>query len=194
MSTFAGISPNSRLVTSFDVNSITLVNCTLVTDQTGNIGIYGGYQVKCYHTTGGCGNPASGVFLELKDNINWTWMACEFELQGTGACWAFNNAGFVSGYPAAGNMLSYNQSLGDIIPNERCLNTWENPSYQTHSKVYACDNDANNFFRFTTTNPKTFLMKRRRNVGAGFAGPEHSRSCNSFGVDAYTIIKNIYIW
>lgn len=191
MSTYGGI--NGHLVTSDDIYGITLLDATLVTSETGNYGLFGGYQLKCYFGASDC--SLSAVFLQIKNDIPWTWISCEFELWGNAACWGFN--GDVYGVsPTLGYLESYNELLGDIIPNQRCLNSWEKPQFQTHSKTTACDNEANNFFHgaFGTGNPKTFLMKRRKDTSGNYAGINHGRACKNAGSENYTIIKNIYIW
>ena len=187
MSTINGA--NNHLVTSENVYAINLLQSVIIPEETGNIGLYGGYQVKCYHQANDC--STSGIFLELNDLIPWTNISCEFELGGVASCWGFNDNFGAS--PASGYLYAYNESLGDIIPFQRCLNSWEVPAYQTHSKTFACDNNVDNFFRYSD-NPKTLLMRRRRDISVNRAGINHGRACKSAGVDSYTIIKNIYIW
>jgi len=185
MSTYGG--QRSILVTSANIYAVNLSNCILL--DSGDKGIFGGYMVKVYHNTSGCGNPSSYIFLELNDSHPWTGIACEFELGGTASCWNFN-------YNGDGYLLNYSENDGDIIPNERCLNCWEYAEFRTHSKVTACDNDSNNFFHggYQKGDPKIFLMKRRRDGSGNKAGIYHYRSCNSTGASSYTIIKNIRIW
>lgn len=182
--------PNGHLVKSSDIYAINLLDATIIPEGTGDIGLNGGYQVKCYFGSSDCNTSA--IFLQLKNNIVWTNIACEFELCGTSSCWGFNATSY-GVVPSLGYLQPYNESLGDIIPNYRCKNTWEIPLHQTHNKVSACDNDSNNFFR-GINNPKTFIMKRRRDTSGNYAGINHGRACKAGGIENYTIIKNIYIW
>tara|TARA_B110000285_G_scaffold104015_1_gene118436 strand:- start:1726 stop:2286 length:561 start_codon:yes stop_codon:yes gene_type:complete len=184
----SSIGPNTTLVTWNNVSSITNSNCTIVMDETGNLGPDGGFQIKFYNPTGGCGSVAGRVTLLLNDNdFVWNYISCEFELMGTGSCWGFNDGT----YSDLANLMTYSGG-SDFISEVRAVNSWENPTYQSHNRVSACDNDANNFFRFSGV--KRFIMKRRRNNLSSLAGISHGRSCNSTGVGSYTIIKNIRIW
>ena len=80
---------NGHLVTSSNINSVNLTGAVLVSNETGNIGEYGGYQVKCYHTTGdGC--ELTRIFLELNNSIPWNRISCEIVVNGTASCWWFN--------------------------------------------------------------------------------------------------------
>jgi len=182
---------NSTLVKAEHVHGVTLYNCTIISAETGDVGPYGGYQVKVTHDTSGCGSSQSNYFyLELKSSLVGKYISCEFEMTGVASCWGFNDAGYALG----GNLLSYSESSGDLIPNYRSLNSWEKTQFQSHNKISACDNDSNNFFHssYHTGNPKKLLMRRRRdNLSANF-GPSHGRSCNNTGV--YTIIRNIRVW
>ena len=178
-------------VTSADVQSITLFNVTMTksTDENGS------FIFEGYHTTGGCGSAQdSGVLILLKDNIPWTKMCFKWEGAGNGACWSFMNAssnfGAATGTPT-GNMLDYNESLGDRLHDN--FLSWEVPVYQTHNRTTACNNNADNFFRFNANEFKKFRMTRRRNIGVGLAGIHHGRSCNSFGVGSVTRISEIFL-
>lgn len=182
---------NSTIIKENDIYGITLYNCTIINSETGNYGPYGGYQIKVSHDTSGCGNPGSNFYVEIKSSVVGKYLSCEFEMTGVASCWGFNDGGY-SG--TDGNLLSYNESSGDIIPNYRSLNSWEKTQFQTHSKISACDNDSNNFFHsgYHTGDPKIFLMRRRRNNLNSNFGPAHGRSCNNTGV--HTIIRNIRVW
>lgn len=186
MSVFGG--NRGTLVTSDMVFAVNLTGSSVVTSGTGNIGPYGGYQLRVTHDNSGCGGPDSRAYLELKNDINWRFISCEFIMEGTAACWGFNDGTYAS----TGNLASYNESLGDIIPNYRAQNSWENPTFQSHNKVTACDNDANNFLRFSGI--KRFLMKRRISTQNSRGGIAIGRSCSSTGSGSYTIIRNIRIW
>lgn len=181
---------NSTLVTLGNVYGVTVSNCTIISAETGNVGPFGGYQLKVSHDTTGCGGPSSYVYLELNTDISWKYIACEFELTGVASCWGFNDGSFA----LDGNLLTYDESNLDIIPNTRALNSWEKTQFQSHNRISACDNESNNFFHssFQTGDPKKFFMRRRRNNLNNRAGISHGRSCNNTGV--HTIIKNIRIW
>lgn len=185
MGTFYGI--NARLITSSDVSSITLNNMVIDYANTGNLGTNNSYQLRTTNDSVGCGS--CGVYLELNDNIPWKNISFEILLTGTAACWSFN----VDGYgpsPGTGYLLGYDESVGDLVA--RSLNSWEVPAYQSHNKVSACDNDANNFFRFDPAPYKSFFMRRRRNwTGNNKAGINSGRACAGAGT---TIIRNIRIW
>lgn len=186
MSVFGGNRPT--LVTSDMVYAVNLTGSTTVTSDTGNIGPYGGYQLRVTHDNSGCGGPDSRVYLELKNDIGWKYISCEFVMEGTAACWGFNDGT----YAPTGNIASYDESQGDIIPNYRAQNSWENTTYQSHNKITACDNEANNFFRFNGI--KKLLMKRRISTANNRAGIGIGRSCSSTGSGSYTIIRNIRVW
>lgn len=178
-------------VTSSMISSITLFNVTM----TLNSDIEGGFVFEGYHTTGGCGAAQdSGVLILLKDDISWSKICFKWEGTGIASCWSFmgsSNWGASTG-TASGNLLSYNEANGDRLHDN--FLTWEVPAYQTHNRTTACDNDANNFFRFNSTQFKRFRMTRRRNVGAGLAGIHHGRSCNTTGTGDVTRISDIFIW
>lgn len=182
---------SSHRVTLADVQSITLFNVVMTksTDENGS------FIFEGYHTTGGCGSAQdSGVLILLKDTVPWTKMCFKWEGTGSAACWSFmdasGNYGGSTGTPT-GNMLAYNESLSDRLHDN--FLSWEVPVYQTHNRTTACDNNANNFFRFNTNEFRRFRMTRRRNTGVGLAGIHHGRSCNSAGVGAVTRISEIFL-
>jgi len=188
MATGYGIA--STLVTSTLVNQVTInSNTTLESAETGNLGPNGGYQVKISNGGHGCGN--SGVFVELLDTIPWTNITYEVILTGDASCWVFNHPGGSYGPGGGGNILAYNEALGDRI--SRPLNSWEIPATAPHDRTYACNNANTNFMRSAVSpnNPRTFFMQRRRDVNGSLAGPQHGRACVSAGT---TIIRNIRIW
>lgn len=184
------VGPNTTLVTWNHISSITNSNCTIVMSETGNLGPDGGFQIKFYNNTGGCGTSVQGrLTLMLNDNdFVWSHISCEFELQGTGACWGFND----NSYADSANLKGYYVDSSGFISDYRAVNSWENPTYQSHNRETACDNADNNFFRFSGV--KRFVMKRSRANLSSLAGISHGRSCNSTGEGSYTIIKNIRIW
>lgn len=179
--------PKGRIVTTSDVNSISLSNASIDTANTGDIAINNGYQLTTNHSSVGCGS--TGLYIELKDNIAWKFMSFEFYTADlVSSCWSFCTGGYA---PASGNILSYDESKGDITFNN--LNSWEKPQFQTHDKQSACDNDSNNFLHggYYSGSPRIVGMRRRRNVGAGLAGIALGFACTGGGT---VITRNIRIF
>ncbi len=170
-------------ITSADINSISLTQATIDTSATGNIGPSGEWQLKVNHTNSDC--SLTLVEIQLKDNINWSYITFEMDTTGPAACWGWNHGN----YSNSGNLYSYDEAAGDRIFES--INSWELPQFQSHNRTVACDNDSNNFMRYNTNGPRVFAMKRRRNVNGSLASISFGRACNSGG---YTIVKNIRIW
>lgn len=170
-------------ITSADINSITLTSATIDTANTGNIGPSGEWQIKVNHSN--CGCDLTQVDIQLKDNINWTYITFEMDTTGAAACWGWNNGS----YSSSGNLYSYNEGQGDRIFES--INSWELPQFQSHDRTVACDNDSNNFMRYNENGPRVFAMKRRRNVNGSLAAISFGRACNCNGT---TIVRNIRIW
>jgi len=192
MSVVGGI--RSTLVTSTIVYSVTTHGGTILSQGDTD----SGYEVQFRHDNGGCGNPDSGILVLLGNSVKWNRIAFEWTGTGTASCWSFMRTG-ASNFGSStglgdGNLLAYSEAAGDVI--SRPYLTWEVPAYQSHDRIYACDNNANNFFRFNSGEAKSFFMKRRRATAfnGNFAGIHHGRSCNSTGAGAVTTIKNIRIW
>ncbi len=174
-----------------------MVDAVITTGMTTttNGDVNGSYVYQGTINLGGCGSNNSAVFVRLKDTIPWTKITCFFEMNGTGACWSFmGGSGFLEVSPATtglvpgGNIEPYNASLGDRIFRDNGTFV-SNPAYAV--KWSACDNDADNFFRFNDY--KSFWTTgRRNNPSNGLAGIFHSRSCNGTGV--YIRISNIFIF
>lgn len=178
-------------VTAADVQSITLFNVVMTKSADEN----GAFVFEGYHNTGGCGSSQdSGLLILIKDVMPWSKMCFKWEGTGSAACWSFMDAnthfGASTGTPT-GNMLAYNESLGDRLHDN--FLSWEVPAYQSHNRTTSCDNNENNFFRFNANQFRKFRMTRRRNVGMGPAGIHHGRSCNTSGVTAVTRISEIFL-
>lgn len=171
-------------ITSADIHSISLTSATIVTAETGDLGVDGAYQIKVTHDN--CGCDSSTIGITLKDNIAWTLITYEADTTGAAACWSWNHGGYDKG---DGNLYSYAENLGDLFFEN--VNAWEVPEFQSHNRTTACDNDANNFMRYNTDGPRKFSMKRRRNVNGSLGAISFGRACNCSG---YTIIRNIRIW
>lgn len=178
----------STLVTSTHVYGVSVNSATINTGTTGDIGSRGGYQISVTHDNVGC--SSTGVLLELNDLVAWTFVTFEVSLTSYCSCWSFCTGNYVSA--GGGNILSYNEGNGDRI--SRAFNSWELPQFQTHNRESACDNDSDNFFHgsFSVGDPKTFFMKRRRNVNGNRGGIALGRACT--GPAGLTIIRNIRIW
>jgi hypothetical protein len=192
--------PSPTLVTNSMVNKVYVTGITTIT----NGDVNGFYQFKGTMNTFGCGNPSSAVFIELKDDINWSKMICQFEMTGGASCWSFNGGGSSTGstggpevnpstpgFIPGGNMEPYNEDLGDRIFKD--INAYSsNPVFKR--QLSACDGSANNAFRnLDNPNVQSFWTYcRRKNKSSGLAGPFHSRSCT--GIGYYILIKNIYIF
>ena len=193
MSVFYG--RNASQVNLYGVNSVSTTGGTILSQ--GN-DANGGYFIQFQHDLGGCGGPDSGIYIELKDTtINWTWISCRFQVSGSASCWSFSNTGGSNygagvGISGTANLLAYSTASGDKL--SKGYLTIDDPTFATHDPLYACDNDANNFFRYNTGVYRSFTMTRRRNVGAGLAGIHHGRSCNTSGGGSVTIIDQIRIW
>lgn len=184
--------PNATTVTEGLINSITLYNMVGYTSSDVN----GSFQYYGYKTGEGC--ASSSVWIELKDSIPWNRISCRFILNGNAACWSFNQVGVWNGGlgPGSGYCYSYDPAQGDVFTEERSLNSWGKPQFQSHNRMGACDNDSNNFYHgsFQTGNPKMFLMRRRRDNSGNLAGIHHSSACQSSGPGHTVIIKDIKIW
>lgn len=178
-----------RKVTLDMIDSYEIPNSTLVYSQNDSNGFY---TIKAYHNAGGCGGVESGVWVKIKTSIPWSRLVCDFTVKGSAACWGFNGNGYGAFTDSSGNMASYSTASGDIIFGPDATYSFENSSYTI--KASACDNNADNFMRYNTSVDRTFTMFSRRNNLSNLAGPLHGRSCNSTGVDSYTIISNIYIF
>jgi hypothetical protein len=182
--------PKATLVTNDLVNSVTTTGGTIMSQ--GDTGPKGGYTITFRHDLSGCGGADSGILILLKDNFSWTRMAFDWEGNGVASCWSFMHT---SGFGSATGTVNGNMTVLNSVKVDAILNpvlTWEVPAYQSHNRVYACDNNANNFFRFNSSDYKKFRMLRTRDTSGNLAGIHHGRSCNSTG--AFTIIKNIHIW
>ena len=149
----------------------------------------GSYQFKGTIQSGysGCGLPTIPyVNIKIKDDISWTKMTCYFEMTGTASCWWFNQGD--------GNFQNYNEALGDRIFKD--TNAFSSNANFV-KKLYACDNDNNNFFHSTyatggATSVKSFWVTSRRILNENLSGPYHKRICNPTGY--YILIKNIFIF
>jgi len=192
MATFYG--RKSTQVTLSEVNSIAITGGTILSQGNDSDG---GYFIQFRHDLGGCGNPDSGIYIELNDTTNWTWISCRYRLSGSASCWSFSNTGGSNHGTAVGisgtaNLLAYNTANGDKL--SKGYLSYEDAQFSSHYPLHACDNDANNFMLYNTGIFRGFTMTRRRNVGAGLAGIHHGRSCNSTGAGSVTIIDQIRIW
>ena len=179
-------------VSSGYVNSVQTLGGTVISQGDDS---NGGFTVSFQHNNGGCGGAESGIFVELKDTFAWKSISCRISVIGAASCWSFSNSsgyGVISGYPATGNLYDYDATQGDSFLRTY-LSVNDSP-YNTHNKVYACDNNADNFFIANTGVYRYFTMVRRRNVNGSLAGIHHGRSCNGTGAGNITVIDQIRIW
>ena len=152
--------------------------------------VNGSFEVQFRHDSSGCGNPDSGIFVEIKDFISWTNIVMQYSLTGTASCWGFNDSngyGKSVGNNGTGNLLAFDSSIDGA---KNSINAFEDPAYTL--KTRACDNNADNFMRFNSSG-RSFFMYRRRDSSGNLAGPQHGRSCNSTGSGSVTTIKNIFV-
>jgi len=181
----------ARRVLASDISSVTLYNTTM----TRNWDVEGSFVFEGYHTTAGCGTAQdSGFLILLKDTIPWTKMCFKWQGTGTASCWSFSDStahASATGTPT-GNMHPYNEASGDRLHDNYL--TWEQAAYQPHNRTTACDNQADNFFRFNSALLKRFRMTRRRSTTSSLSGIHHGRSCSSAGIGSISIISEIFIW
>lgn len=142
----------------------------------------GFYRVQYNHQNSGCDN--SGFAIKIKKDIEWSYLICDFYMEGSAACWNFN----ADGYSPSSGMLTWSSGSGDLFMDP--FNSFELPQYTPKSN--ACDNEPNNFMHpsFATGSSRGFTMLSRRN-GTSYAGPTHGRACNGGGI---TIVSNIIIF
>jgi hypothetical protein len=181
-----------RVISSM-VDSITVTNTT-ITSQ-GNDGYANSYKIEFYHPGGGCGPSNSFLILFKETNPVWKYITWEWIGTGTASCWNFNHS------VSDGNLLTYNSggtngdknSLNDAVFNS--VRSWNISQYQAHgNRTVACDNEPTNFLhlQYHSGNPKSFFMKRRRNMNGSLSGIFHNRNCtSSVGT---SIIQNIVLY
>lgn len=171
---------NSLRVSNDYINTITNTNGVIVS-QGNDSG--GGFEFTWYPLNNGCGQTPNSLFvIELKDTFPWKYITYQVTARGTASCWNFNQGSGVDG-----NIISFNSSIDRVF---KSVNSFENPAYQT--KMNACDNEANNFYRFAGT--KSFYVTRRRNSLIIPASIYVQLSCNSTGVNSSMTVNNIFIW
>lgn len=173
-----------RIILDADVDSITNTGIASV-DKNGDE--RGSFHYKVTTPNDGC-TTNNGFVILLKDVISWTKMSYKVTLTGTASCWNFNhNTNYL---PAvAHNILGFNSSLDTVT---KCTNTFEQSQFAL--KMFACDNNSDNFFHgsFAVGNPKIFTAVRRRDsISNGLAGPGIGVNCNA----TVTIqVSEIVVW
>jgi hypothetical protein len=175
---------SSILITPNDINNV-IVDNTGRTTYTVTTAANGGAIVTVDMLADLSNSCASnnGVFIELKDTIEWTRLYVRFISTGVASCWGWNgNNGYGSGFTstqAQGNLRAYNESLGDFTKNE--FNVWNLPQFQKYFS--ACDNNSTNYMHssFQVGTSRGFDMFCRRNNTAVLAGPSHGRTCSNTG-------------
>jgi hypothetical protein len=142
----------------------------------------GYYRLSFNHLNGGC--DSSGFAIKIKRDIEWSYLICDFYMEGTASCWNFN----ADGYSPSSGMLTWDAGSGDLFMDP--FNSFELSQYTKKSN--ACDNNSDNFMHsgYYTGSNRGFTMLSRRN-GTSYAGPTHGRACNGSGL---TIVTNIIIF
>lgn len=168
-------------ISSYDISSITIGNCSIASQGDTN----NGYQIQFTNAGSGCTLNVT-FYIELKDNVSWSNISCEFYLVGTASCWAFNQA---SNGAVTGNLVSYNSSIDTITAAKNCF---ELPQF--NKQMVVCDNASTNMFHssFAVGAYRSFRINRRRSSLVLPAGISHSRNC--IGLNGYTIVRNIFVW
>ena len=142
----------------------------------------GYYRLNFQHSNSGC--DSSGFAIKIKQDIEWSYLICDFYMEGTASCWNFN----ADGYSPSSGMLTWSSGSGDLFMDS--FNSFELSQYTPKSN--ACDNNSDNFMHsaYYTGSNRGFTMLSRRN-GTSYAGPTHGRACNGSGI---TIVSNIIIF
>ena len=142
----------------------------------------GYYTLTYLHQNSGC--DSSGFAIKIKQDIEWSYLICDFYMEGVASCWSFNQ----DGYGPTTGMLSWDSNQGDLFWDP--FNSWDLPQYSV--KTFACDNNSDNFMHgsFATGANRGFTIRSRRN-GTSYAGPAHGRACNGGGT---TIVSNIILF
>lgn len=127
----------------------------------------------------GCG--ATGATMIINDAtipFQWTKIAWKTRINFTSSCWNLAHSNNNTGV-GAHNILGWDPALGDAV--SRSVNSFELPQYAL--KMFACDNDANNFLHqtYATGSFREWNMYRRRN-GTNTAGPAIGFACTGGGV------------
>lgn len=142
----------------------------------------GYYRLSFQHSNSGC--DSSGFAIKIKQNIEWSYLICDFYMEGFASCWNFN----CDGYSPSSGMLNWDAGSGDLFMDP--FNSFELSQFTKKSS--ACDNDSTNFMHggYGVGSNRGFTMLSRRN-GTTYAGPTHGRACNGSGL---TIVTNIIIF
>jgi len=182
----------SKIIKPEDINDIIVdtsgrTTYTIGTDATGAAII----NVVMLPAVNTC-ESNNGVFVQLKDTIQWQNLYVRFISTGAASCWGWNgNNAYGSGLSSTqrqGNLKAYNAGLGDFTKNE--FNVWNLPQFQKYFS--ACDNNSDNYMHssFLVGSSRGFDMYCRRNDMNILAGPSHGRTCS---VNGTLTISNIRI-
>ena len=178
---------NGKFISTEEINSIILQNATITSFGNNSNTVF---EISIQHTSGGCGVPDSGIYIQLKDFIPWKYMAVTYEVRGGAACWWFDEGGEMAVTP---NILTYDETKGDKIIQDY-YGPLSDPAFATHQKTIACDNQTDNFMRYNTGVIRKIRYVRRRNVNGSLSGVHCERSCSGITVNDTTSIKNIFVW
>ena len=169
-----------RKVTSNMVDSVlTQGTSSIISSGNDSNGLY---RLSFQHSNSGC--DSSGFAIKIKQDIEWSYLICDFYMEGFASCWNFN----CDGYSPSSGMLSWDANSGDLFMDP--FNSFELSQFTKKSS--ACDNDSTNFMHggYGVGTSRGFTMLSRRN-GTSYAGPTHGRACNGSGL---TNVTNIIIF
>lgn len=184
---------SSILITPEDINDVILDSTgrstyTITTNVDGSAIVTVNMLLN---SSNSCGSN-NGVFVQLKDTMEWNNLYVRFISTGVASCWGWNgNNSYGSGLSPSqsqGNLLSYNEGLGDFTKNE--FNVWNLPQFRKYFS--ACDNNSDNYMHgsFQVGSLRGFDMYCRRNNMSLLGGPSHGRTCSNTGT---LIISNMII-
>ena len=169
-----------RKVTADMVDAVWTQGTSSINSSTNDSNGY--YRLSFAHQNSGC--DSSGFAIKIKRHIEWSYLICDFYLEGTASCWNFN----CDGYSPSSGMLNWDSASGDLFMDP--FNSFELSQFTKKSST--CDNNSDNFLHssFAVGANRGFTMLSRRN-GTSYAGPTHGRACNGSGL---TIVSNIIIF
>jgi hypothetical protein len=181
---------NSKRVSTFDINSTTLTNMTMITEGNDTVG---GYYISAYvnANAGGCGtqiDPCLAITIKNEAMVGWKRISYKTYTTATAACWSMAS----NIYGASTNLQSFSTGSGDYF--FKSINCFELSQYA--KKDFACDNNSDNFMHpaYLTGTFREWHQVRRRNSLTTVAGPSFGMSCNSVGSTAIVTISDIYIY
>lgn len=167
-------------ITTADIDSIQLVNCTMTSSSETSRGVVLSFD----HPAVGC--ASSGFTILLNDVVPWTRITYKVYLTGAAACWAFSQG--TSYVPASANIKTWDASEDRVFYPVNC---WELPQYTL--KMDTCDNNPDNFMHgsYQTGAFREFFTTRRRDNMSLLSGLACGRACIGLGT---TIVSDIRVF